>query len=53
MHKDFRCVNYPRSLGKPEQTREELLEHWAGIISLWADTEVSYIGHTSDPLRRN
>jgi hypothetical protein len=54
MHKDYRCVNYPRSLSKPEQTREELIEHWAEIVSFWvAVTEVSYVGCPSDPLHRN
>jgi hypothetical protein len=54
MHKDYRCVNYPRSLSKPEQTREELIEHWAEIVSLWVTvTEVSYVGFPSDPLHRN
>ena len=51
LHKDFRYVAYPRSLGKPEQTKEEYLGHYAGIISLWAaDLEVSYIGYSSDSL---
>ena len=50
-HKDFRYIAYPKSLGKPEQTKEEWLEHLAEIFSLWtANTEVSYIGCSSDPL---
>jgi hypothetical protein len=54
VHKDFRYVAYPQSLGKPEQTKEEWLKGWAGIISLWtADLEVSYISRSSDPLRRD
>ena len=53
MHKDYRCVSYPRSLGKPEKTREEFFEHWGGIVSLWATvTEVNCIDCPSD-LRRN
>jgi hypothetical protein len=53
-HKDFRYVPYPRSLGQSEKTTEEFLEHWAGIISLWAGNgEVRYIGYTSDPRCRN
>ena len=50
LHKDFRTVPYPRSLGYPEQTKEEWLEHWAGIMSLWTtDIEVSCIGCSSSP----
>jgi hypothetical protein len=53
IHKDFRHVAYPRSLGEPEQTREEFLEHWGRIISFWTtDSEVSYIGYFSNSLRR-
>ena len=33
-HKDFRYVPYPKSLEKPEQTREEYFEQYAGIFSL-------------------
>jgi hypothetical protein len=54
MHKDYRYIPYPRSLGQSEKTKEEFLEHWTGIISLWdVNTEVSYIGYTSDPICRN
>jgi hypothetical protein len=54
LHKDFRYVSYPRSLGHPEQTKEEWLERYAGIMSLWAAApEVGYIGCSSDPLRRD
>jgi hypothetical protein len=53
-HKDYRYVNYPRSLGKPEQTKEEFLEHWAEAMSFWiADPDVGYIGCSSDPLRHD
>ena len=42
IHKDYRYIAYPRSLGKPEQTKEEWLNRWAGLIGLWsADLEVS------------
>jgi hypothetical protein len=48
-NKDFRYIPYPRSLGRPEQTKEEFLEYWAGNTSLWATRpEVSYIGCSSD-----
>jgi hypothetical protein len=54
LHKDYRNVAYPKSLGKPERTKEEWLEHLAGIISLWAaDSEVSYIGYALVHLCRN
>ena len=54
LHTDFRYIPYPRSLGQSEKTKEEFLEHWAGIISLWAgNTEVSLICCTSDPRCHN
>ena len=50
LHKDYRYVTYPRSLGRQDQTKDEWLKHWADIISLWtADLEVSYVGCSSDP----
>jgi hypothetical protein len=54
LHKDFRNVPYPRSLGWPEQTKEEFLEQYVGMSNLWAaDPEVSYIGYSIGPLRRD
>ena len=54
LHKDFCNVPYPQSLGQSEKTKEEWLNHWAGIVNLWAsNTKVSYIGYTSDPCCRN
>ena len=51
LHEDCRYVTYPRSLGKPEQTKEEWLGEYAGIVSLWtSDPEVSCIGCSSGPL---
>ena len=44
LHKDYRHTTYPRSLDKPEQTREEWLQQFAGIISLWTELVASYIG---------
>jgi hypothetical protein len=45
VHKDFRAVFYPRSLGIPDQTGDEWLERWGGFASLQAgDLDVSYIG---------
>jgi hypothetical protein len=44
LHKDFRCALYPKSLGKPEETREEWLERLVGVLSLWtAGHEVGYV----------
>jgi hypothetical protein len=45
MHKDYRYISYPRSLGKPEETREVWVERFAGVISLWTGDgpEVNYI----------
>ena len=44
LHRDFRCILYPKSLGKPEETREEWLERLAGVLSLWtAGHEVGYL----------
>jgi hypothetical protein len=50
LHKDFRNIYYPRSLGYPEQTKEEFVGQWAGMMSLWiANPEVNYIGCSLDP----
>jgi hypothetical protein len=54
LHEDFRYALYPRSLGKPEQTEEEWLGHWVGIMSLWTvNPKVSYVDCFSDSLRRD
>ena len=53
LHKDFRYITYPRSLGKPEQTKEEWLAQFAGVLKLWiAEPEVSRVG-CPNPLRRD
>jgi hypothetical protein len=41
LHKDHRRITYPRSLGKPEQTKEEYLQHSAELVKLWVDSDVS------------
>ena len=51
LHKDYRHTYYPRSLGKPELTREQWLGYIAGVISLWTDREVSCIRRCLDLLR--
>jgi len=50
LHKDYRHTTYPRSLGMPEETREEWLERFAGVIGLWTDLKVSFINCCLDPL---
>lgn len=41
LHKDHRRITYPRSVGKPEQNKEEYLQHTAEIMKLWTSSEVS------------
>ena len=43
MHKDFRLTTYPKSLGQPEQTREQWLERFAGVFSTLTENKVSRI----------
>ena len=43
LHKDYRNIMYPRSLGKPERTKEEVLEYLAGLFRLWTERKVSYL----------
>ena len=43
LHKDYRHTTYLRSLGRPEQTKEEWLQQFAGVIGLWTDLEASCI----------
>ena len=51
LHKDYRHITYPRSLGMPEIAREQWLENFARVISLWtAGQEVSYISRYLNPL---
>lgn len=45
LHKDLRRIYHPRSVGMPEQTKEEYIEHLAGVISLLPDgSQVSGTG---------
>lgn len=41
LHHDYRHFIYPKSLGIPEATREEYLQHMRKVISLWSDNEVN------------
>ena len=43
LHKDYRYTGYPRSLGKPDKTKEEWLEHTKGILNIRTAHEVRYI----------
>lgn len=42
LHKDYRRITHPRSVGKPEQTKEEYVQHTRELISLWTEMEASY-----------
>ena len=53
LHKDYRHTTLPRSLGRPEQTREEWLEHIASVLSLWTDHTVSDTCCLPNPLFRS
>jgi hypothetical protein len=37
LHKDLRRIYHPRSLGMPEQNREEYVAKLTEFISIWAD----------------
>lgn len=52
LHKDYRYTAYPRSLGRPEKTKEEWLEYIAGVTSLWTEQKVSCNNFHRDSLRR-
>lgn len=41
LHKDHRRIYRPRSLGKPEETKEQWLKHVAEATSEWTDCQVS------------
>ena len=43
LHKDHRRIIYPRSLNRPEVTREEWLSRAGEILKHWTDIDV---GHT-------
>jgi len=51
LHKDYRHTHYPRSLGQPEQNKEQWLAQFKSILGLMTESEVSYIKHDSNPLR--
>ena len=41
LHKDFRMVTYPKSLGKPEQNKEQWVAELSKIFPLWLETTAS------------
>jgi hypothetical protein len=43
MHKDYRRITHPQSVGKPVQNKEEYLQHTGELASLWTDRSVCYI----------
>jgi hypothetical protein len=43
LHKDFRRIIHPRSLGVPEVDRDEWLKNVAGVLSITTQLEVSRI----------
>ena len=50
LHKDFRHIVYPRSLGVPAETKEEWLKKMEGIFNSPAKfNEVSYTKLPLDP----
>ena len=44
LHKGYRNVIHPRSLGKPERTKEEYLKDLVELFNLWTEREVNYTG---------
>ena len=52
LHKDFRRITYPRSIGKPEETGKEWLESFGGFLPFCTEVEVSYTSYYSNILPR-
>ena len=53
MHEDHRRITYPRSVGKPEQTKEEYLKNTGELLSLWTgdlDVSCTFGCHSISPL---
>ena len=48
LHKDYRHTSYPRSLGEPDQTREQWLEQFGEFLGLLTENTVSLIDHCSN-----
>jgi len=41
LHKDYRHIHYPRSLGQPEQTKEQWVEHFTRILGLMTENKTT------------
>lgn len=41
LHKDHRRITYPKSIGKPDQTKEEYIKHTGEVMNYWADVKAS------------
>jgi len=41
MHKDYRHITYPQSLGIPEQSREDYLGHMGKVMSFWKSNDAT------------
>ena len=51
LHKDFRRIGYPRSLGKPEQNADEWLKETAEMMNIWTgDSKASHASSYSNSL---
>lgn len=44
LHKDYRHISLPRSINRPEENREQWLQHIGAVIGLWTESGVSYTG---------
>ena len=50
LHKEFRHITYPQSLGVPEKNKDQWLEQLSEVFSVWTTTEVSYLSCRSNLL---
>jgi hypothetical protein len=49
-HKDLRRIVHPRSMGLPEQTRDEWFEVVSGLFGFATELKVGYVHCYSNPL---
>lgn len=52
LHKDFRHISLPKSLGEPDQTREQWLARFGSVLGFLTENTVSRINYCPNPLRR-
>ena len=51
MHKDFRLTTYPKSLGQPEQNKEQWLQRFTEVFTVLKENKVvSRFNRRSNPL---